>query len=86
MARTRLQTPAVLWYAATDLELPSLRMIRFSEDLTGSLRGRAGGACDFLLQRLPPVLFLDFVVSHTYCVPEDPASLFIDRLAGKWAI
>ena len=33
-----------------------------------------------------PVLFLDFVASHTFCVPEDPASLFIDRLAGKWAI
>ena len=33
-----------------------------------------------------PVLFLDFVVSHTFCVPEDPASLLIDRLAGRWAI
>ena len=33
-----------------------------------------------------PVLFLVFVASHTFCVPEDPASLFIDRLAGKWAI
>ena len=30
--------------------------------------------------------FLDFVVSHTFCVPEDPASLLIDRLAGKRAI
>ena len=36
---------------------------------------RAGGARDFLLQRLSPVLFLDFVVSLTFCVPEDAASL-----------
>ena len=33
-----------------------------------------------------PVLFLDFVVTHTFCVPEDPASLLIDGLAGKWVI
>ena len=39
-----------------------------------SPRGRAAGARDFLLQRLPPVLFLDSVVSHTFCVPEDAAS------------
>ena len=37
-------------------------------------------------ERLPPVLFLDFVASHIFCLPEDPASLLIDRLAGKWAI
>ena len=36
---------------------------------------RADGARDFLLQRLSPVLFLVFVVSHTFCVPEDVASL-----------
>ena len=33
-----------------------------------------------------PVLFLDFDASHTFCVPEDPAGLLIDGLAGKWAI
>ena len=39
-----------------------------------------------LLKHLPPVLFLDFAVSHTFCVPEDPAGLLTDRLAGKCAI
>ena len=33
-----------------------------------------------------PVLYLDFVETHTFCVPEDPASLLIDRLAGRWVI
>ena len=32
-----------------------------------------------LLLRLSPVLFLDFVVSHTFCVPEDPAGLTLAR-------
>ena len=27
-----------------------------------------------------PVLFLDFVVTHTFCVPEDPASLRSSKL------
>ena len=40
--------------------------------------GRAGGARDFC-SCLPPVLFLDFVVSHTFCVPEDAASLTLAR-------
>ena len=39
-----------------------------------------------MLQNLPPVLFLDFADSRTFCVPEDAAGLLIDRLAGKWAI
>ena len=47
----------------------------------------AGGwRARLLLQSLPPVLFLDFAHSHTFCVPEDAASLLIDRLAEKWAI
>ena len=29
---------------------------------------------------------MDFDVWHTFCVPEDPASLLIDGLAGMWAI
>ena len=29
----------------------------------------------FWEMRVVPVLFLDFVVSHTFCVPEDPACL-----------
>ena len=29
------------------------------------------------------VLYLDFVVLHIFYVPEDPASLLIDRLAGS---
>ena len=45
-----------------------------------------GWRARLLLQRLLQVLFLDFVASDTFCVPEDPASLPIDRLAGKWAI
>ena len=32
------------------------------------------------------MMHLDFVASHTSCVPEDPASLLINRLAGRWAI
>ena len=55
-----------------------------------SPRGRVGGASESPespdLDITDPVLFLDFDASHTFCVPEDPASLFIDGLAGKWAI
>ena len=44
----------------------------------------AGGwRARLLLQRLSQVLYLDFDASHTFCVPEDPASLFIDGLAGN---
>ena len=55
-----------------------------------SPRGRVGGARESPespdLDITEPVLFLDFDASHTFCVPEDPASLLIDGLAGKWAI
>ena len=37
IARTRLRTPAASWEAATDLELPSLRLIRFLRMLETSL-------------------------------------------------
>ena len=48
---------------------------------------RAGGRCtELFLQTLLPVLFLDFDILHTFCVPEDLASLLIDKLAGKCAI
>ena len=47
----------------------------------------AGGRCaELFLQALLPVLFADFDILHTFCVSEDPASLLIDRLAGKCAI
>ena len=46
----------------------------------------AGGRyAELFLQALLPVLFLDFVILHTFCVSEDPACLPIDRLAGKCA-
>ena len=46
----------------------------------------AGGRyAELFLQALLPVLFLDFVILHTFCV-SDPTSLLMDRLAGKWAI
>ena len=45
-ARTRLRTPAASWYAATDLELPSLRLIRFLKTLETSL----GHCCGRLRQ------------------------------------
>ena len=83
IATTRLRTPAASRYTATDLELPSLRLM---------LETSLGHCCICESPERPdlditdPVLFLDFVASHTFCVPEDPASLFIDRLAGKWAI
>ena len=83
IATTRLRTPAASRYTATDLELPSLRLM---------LETSLGHCCICESLERPdlditdPVLFLDFVASHTYCVPEDPASLFIDRLAGKWPI
>ena len=42
-----------------------------------SLLGRAGGARDFCSSAC---------LQSCSCVPEDAASLLIDRLAGKWAI
>ena len=36
-ARIRLRTPAASWYAATDLELPSLKLILFLKTLETSL-------------------------------------------------
>ena len=39
----------------------------------------AGGRyAEQFLQALLPVLFLDFVILHTFCVSEDPASLLTD--------
>ena len=47
--------------------------------LCSDIAAWAGGwRARLLLQRLPQVLFLDFVVSHTFCVPEDHARLLID--------
>ena len=83
IATTRSRTPAASRYTATDLELPSLRLM---------LETSLGHCCICESPERPdlditdPVLFLDFVASHTCCVPEDPASLFIDRLAGKWPV
>ena len=48
--------------------------------------GRAGGARDFCSSACLQSCSWTLSVSHTFCVPEDPASLLIDRLAGKWAI
>ena len=42
--------------------------------------------CNCVGEALLPVLFLEFVVSHTFCVSEDPAGLLTDRLPGKCAI
>ena len=47
--------------------------------------GGRGGTQNFFLQALLPVLFLDFVILHTFCVSEDPAH----RQAGQrllWAL
>ena len=63
------RSPAASRYTATDLELPSLRLM---------LETSLGHCCICESPERPdldvtdPVLFLDFVASHTCCVPEGP--------------
>ena len=67
----RLFIPCLPWFPLSH-DIPSAVRLRLQ------LRGRAGGAQNFFSKLCFPSCFWT-VFSHTFCVPEDPASLTLAR-------